>query len=168
VKRIQWHYSKAWFLLIVAAVMAGLLVACGDDQDDTGNEPQGTQQQRELEIAEDAPDPIDVSASDLDLIDEWQEVGVPRFRDGATLEFEPHPSQIPNAGTLLLDGQGAAPEEVIAFYRGALRVLGWEERRVSNREMTARKERASLLVVVTNDNDRTVIMMMITDAPDRG
>jgi hypothetical protein len=140
-----------------------MLAACGngDDASDDGNESVSNNNQPT--VSEDAAEPIDVSADELEIIDEWQEAGVPRFRSGEVLDFEPHASQIENGGTLLLDGDNASEDEVIGFYRGALAALGWEERRVGKQEMTAENDIASLLVTVNVYDDQTLIMMILTD-----
>ena len=153
-------------VLLIAALMIGVLAACSDDDGDLDDAfiPVGDSNPPvEAEIADDAPAPVDVNADDLHFISEWEASSVPRFRSGEVLDFEPHASSIPNAGTMVLDGEGASAEEVIAFYRGALRELGWQERRVRAHEITARSENASLLVVVTVDDEFTRIMMMLTD-----
>lgn len=150
-------------LLLIA--LLGIATACGngDDADDPGNGDGSSSDSEVVNVSDDAPDPISVSADDLAVIDEWRDAGVPRFRDGAVLDFEPHASRIENGGTLLLDGDNASAEEIISFYRGALDVLGWEERRVNSREMTAESDRASLLVTVTEHENETLIMMILTD-----
>jgi hypothetical protein len=158
------------FALLLGMLLA--LSACGNDNngnDDTSNGGETNDTAGPTpQVSDDAPDPAEVTSSDLTLINEWRQIGVPTFRGGEVLDFEPHASQVENAGTILLDGYDATPEEIIAFYRGALRVLGWEERRVSEREMTAESDAASLLVTVSVHDEQTLIMMMVTDRLDPG
>lgn len=150
-------------VLILAAITTFglLLAACNDD--DGGSSDSVVTQSDDADVDENAPDPEPVEPEELDIIDEWEEAGVPRFRDGEVLDFEPHASRIENGGTLLLDGVNAGSDEVIAFYRGALGSLGWVERRVGEREMTAESDVASLLVTVNEYEDQTLIMMILTD-----
>lgn len=150
-------------LLFSLFALIGLVSACSNG-DDTSNGQNTDDSNAGPTVSEDAADPIDVSADELEIIEEWEEAGVPRFRDGEVLDFEPHASRIENGGTLLLDGDNASEEEVIGFYRGALASLGWEERRVSSREMTAESDVASLLVTVNVYDDQTLIMMILTDS----
>jgi hypothetical protein len=153
-------------LAVLLIAIVGLLAACGNGNDDSGTDDgvdEAPNTSEEARVSDDAPDPISVSAEDLVVIEEWRDAGVPRFRDGEVLDFEPHASQIENGGTLLMDGLGSSPEEIIGFYRGALQVLGWEERRVNDRELTAESDKASLLVTVSVHDDQTLIMMILTD-----
>lgn len=143
-----------------------LVGACNSSNDDTtadGDDDTTTSSNGSQDVADDAPGPVSVEAEDLDILSEWQEAGVPRFQDGEVLDFEPHASQVENGGTLLLDGMNADSDEIIGFYRGALSALGWTERRVGTREMTAENEIASLLVTVNEYDDQTLIMMILTD-----
>jgi hypothetical protein len=149
----------------LAAILA-LVAACGNGDnadDDTGGDNDNVTNTNGPTVSDEAPDPIDVSADEVGIIDEWEVAGVPRFPGGEVLDFEPHASRIENGGTLLLDGSNASEEEVIGFYRGALAALGWEERRVGEREMTAESDVASLLVTVSSRDDQTLIMMILTD-----
>lgn len=158
-------------MLIPAITLLLLVAACSATSrsaDDGGGEDNGSVTSTDGPSVEDgAADPIPVEADDLNIIDEWEEAGVPRFRDGEVLDFEPHASRIENGGTLLLDGDNASAAEVIGFYRGALIALGWEERRVGEREMTAESDIASLLVTVNEYDDQTLIMMILTDSLNR-
>jgi hypothetical protein len=151
-------------MLIIFLSLGLILVGCGNSDDSFDNGDDSTTTTNSPTITDDAAAPIDVSAEDLEIIDEWQEAGVPRFRDGEVLDFEPHASRIENGGTLLLDGDNATEDEIIGFYRGALSALGWEERRVGKREMTAESDVASLLVTVNVYDDQTLIMMILTDS----
>jgi hypothetical protein len=157
--------TRAILMILLVGLLA-LAGACNSDDGDTGtNGDDGTTTSSNggPDISEDAPDPVTVEVDELDILSEWEEAGVPRFRDGEVLDFEPHASQVENGGTLLLDGVNADSDEVIAFYRGALAELGWTERRVGTREMTAENEIASLLVTVNEYEDQTLIMMILTD-----
>lgn len=154
-------------VLVCLIAVLGLTAACGNGDnsadgvaDDTSNTVTSNNGPN---VSEDAPDPIPVDAEDVEILDEWQEAGVPRFQNSDVLDFEPHASNIENGGTLLLEAGNASPEEVLAFYRGALGALGWGERRVSEREMTAESDVASLLVTVNEYDDQTLIMMILTD-----
>lgn len=148
-------------ILAIATLSGAILAACNGNNGDSSDDV--VTQSDDADVDENAPDPERVDADELDIIDEWQEAGVPRFRNGEVLDFEPHASRIENGGTLLLDGVNAESDEVIAFYRGALGALGWVERRVGEREMTAESDIASLLVTVNEYEDQTLIMMILTD-----
>jgi hypothetical protein len=150
-------------MLILLLSLGVMFAACGNGENAVGDDNEPVSNSNESNVSDDAADPIDVSADELEIIDEWQEAGVPRFRNGEVLDFEPHASRIENGGTLLLDGDNASEDEIIGFYRGALRALGWEERRVNQREMTAENDIASLLVTVNVYDDQTLIMMILTD-----
>lgn len=155
------------FLLVFVVLLLAAVAACSDENsaadDGSGNADDTETIENGPDVDEQAPDPEQVEADDLEIIDEWQEAGVPRFRGGEVLDFEPHASRVENGGTLLVDGVNASADEVIAFYRGALTALGWEERRVGEREMTAQNDIASLLVTVSVYDDQTLIMMILTD-----
>lgn len=159
--------SSGFFLTSAIALLA-LAGACSISFADNDNADNDTDdfaaRSNGPSVDETAPDPVTVDADELDIIDEWQEAGVPRFRDGQVLDFEPHASRIENGGTLLLDGVNADATEILSFYRGALTALGWDERRVGEREMTAESDVASLLVTVTEYDDQTLIMMILTDS----
>jgi hypothetical protein len=154
------------FIVVMACVLALGAVVAGCTDDDGEADGTASSDDTEANVADDAPDPEPVNADDLDIIDEWEEAGVPRFRNGEVLDFEPHASRIENGGTLLLDGDEASAKEVIAFYRGALGELGWKERRVADGEMTAESDVASLLVTVNEYEEETLIMMILTDRLD--
>ncbi len=154
--------ARIALILTIALLSGAFLNACNGSGDGEDSDSLITQSD-DADVHENAPDPTPVEADDLDIIDEWEEAGVPRFRDGEVLDFEPHASRIENGGTLLLDGVNADSDEVIAFYRGALGALGWVERRVGEREMTAESDVASLLVTVNEYEDQTLIMMILTD-----
>ena len=163
--------AGTWFLTLIFLGAIATLAACGNNDtngDDASIDDTSESATPTVQESDDAPPPAEVSSGDLRLIDEWREIGVPTFRDSDVLDFEPHQSQVENAGTILLDGFDAAPDEIIAFYRGALRVLGWQEIRVSGREMTAESGNASLLVTVSVHDEQTLIMMMVTDRIDTG
>jgi hypothetical protein len=156
-------------MLLVLVALLGLAAACdrdsssdNDSESDISDTVASDNGTTTIE-SEDAPDPISVSANEIEVVDEWEEAGVPAFRDGEVLDFEPHASRIENGGTVLLDGDGASSEDVIGFYRGALAELGWQERRVGAGEMTAESDVASLLVTVTVHEEQTLIMMILTD-----
>lgn len=149
-------------LMLVVSTLSGVILASCNGDDSASSDDLVTQSE-DADVDENAPDPERIDADELDIIDEWQEAGVPRFRDGEVLDFEPHASQIENGGTLILDGVNANSDEVIAFYRGALGALGWVERRVGKSEMTAESDVASLLVTVNEYDDQTLIMMILTD-----
>ncbi len=153
------------FLLVSLLAIAGAC-ANGDDDSAANNDDASdatTTSNGGPDVADDAPNAIQIDEDELDILSEWQEAGVPRFQDGEVLDFEPHASQVENGGTLLLDGLDADASEVIGFYRGALAELGWTERRVGSREMTAENDIASLLVTVNEYDDQTLIMMILTD-----
>jgi hypothetical protein len=155
--------SRALLMILIIGLLA-LTGACSNDDDATSDSDDSTTStSQDSNIADDAPDPISVDENEIDILSEWQEAGVPRFRGGEVLDFEPHASQVENGGTLLLDGVDADADEIIGFYRGALASLGWNERRVGAREMTAENEIASLLVTVNEYDDQTLIMMILTD-----
>jgi hypothetical protein len=150
-------------LLITLLALIALVSACGSGDDASDDQSETVVSTNGPAVTDDAAEPIEVSADELQIIEEWKEAGVPRFQDGEVLDFEPHASRIENGGTLLLDGVHASENEVIGFYRGALASLGWEERRVGNREMTAENDVASLLVTVNVYEEQTLIMMILTD-----
>jgi hypothetical protein len=150
-------------VLVCLIAVLGLAGACGNG-DNSADDPSNTiTSNNGPNVTDDAPDPLPVDEDELEILDEWQEAGVPRFPNSEVLDFEPHASRIENGGTLLLDGQGASPEEVLGFYRGALGSLGWQERRVGVREMTAESDIASLLVTVNQYEEQTLVMMILTD-----
>jgi hypothetical protein len=169
------RFSSRLALLPIIALL--LLAACSDragsgsDEQSDGDAAalieDATERDDAPAVDPNAPDPAPVDADDLELIDEWREAGVPRYRDGQVLDFEPHASRIENGGTLLLDGVDDSAEEIIAFYRGALQALGWEERNATATEITAHTDIASLLLVVSEHDHETHILMILTDRPQR-
>jgi hypothetical protein len=158
-------FSHLLLILAATALLGVAISGCASREDaaSDANSDDRVQDDSGPTVDDGAPDPEEVDANDLDIIEEWQEAGVPRFRDGEVLDFEPHASRIENGGTLLLDGVNASSDEIIAFYRGALTELGWTERRVGQREMTAESDVASLLVTVSEYDEQTLIMMILTD-----
>ncbi|MEX2425340.1 MAG: hypothetical protein WD401_01115, partial [Thermomicrobiaceae bacterium] len=104
-------------------------------------------------------------ADELEMIEIWEEVGVPSFRNGEALDFEAHASRIENGGTLLLDGDSDSADEIIGFYRGAMEAAGWAITRVGGHEMTAESDVASIQIVANVYDEQTLIMMILTDRP---
>jgi hypothetical protein len=160
------HSTHPSVLVWLIAVL-GLTGACGGSENSTDNLADDASNtvtsNNGPNVSDDAPDPLPVDEDELEILDEWQEAGVPQFPNSEVLDFEPHASRIENGGTLLLDAQGASPEEVLGFYRGALGSLDWDERRVGVREMTAESDVASLLVTVNQYEEQTLVMMILTD-----
>jgi len=54
---------------------------------------------------------------------------------------------------------------VVAFYRGALQALGWQELRADANKVVAKRGEAALTVNVSNQEGGTAILLMLTDAP---
>jgi len=110
-----------------------------------------------------APSPAHVDVSKLTLIDEWRENAVPRYPGAQRGSFETFSTQIKNGGIMLFHTTDS-PEQVIAFYRGALTLLGWQEQRADGHQVVARRGPAALTAVATGSTGNTTIMLILTDA----
>lgn len=110
------------------------------------------------------PAPASVDASKLTIIDEWRETQVPQYPDAQRLEFQAEAmSQVKNAGRMLFDTTDS-PEQVIAFYRSALPLLGWEETSATEKGMAAKNADAAVAISVIPGEAGTRILMEVLDA----
>ncbi len=114
--------------------------------------------------AEAAPQPARVSAGELQMIEEWQSSQVPAYPGATRVHFETFPTQVENGGMMVFR-TADTPERVIAFYRGALRALGWQELRAAADKVVAARGEAALTVNVNHEQGATAILLMLTDAP---
>jgi hypothetical protein len=162
-------------MIILTLSLALTLAACATGGGDGGPSDDGAVETEQngvdaadeesaptVQISEDAPAPRQVTAQDLNLIELWRAAGVPQYRNSEVLDFDPHSTQVENGGVLLL-GVDDSPEDVIAFYRGALAVLGWEEQRVTASELSAQNDDASLFMTVNENEGGRYVLMILTD-----
>lgn len=73
-------------------------------------------------------------------------------------------SQVKNAGRMLFTTSDS-PEQVIAFYRAALPLLGWEETSASERNMAARHDNAAVVINASPVEGGTRILVELLDSP---
>ncbi len=113
---------------------------------------------------ETAPQPARISTAELQMIEEWQRSQVPAYPGATRVDFEPFSTQVENGGMMVFR-TADTPERVIAFYRGALRALGWQELRAAANKVVAARGEAALTVNVNQEEGATAILLMLTDAP---
>ena len=112
-----------------------------------------------------APSPATIDASQLTIIDEWREAQVPQYPGAERHDFQPEPmSQAKNAGRMLYSTTDS-PDQVIAFYRSALPLLGWKETTANERRMAAKHGNASLEISVSPGDGNTRVLLQLLDAP---
>ncbi len=162
-RRVSWQ-------MIVVLLLAGTLAGCsrGGASNNRGME---TAQVNPTEQAgtptrtvEPAPEPVTVSVNELQMIEEWQSSQVPAYPGASQVRFEPYQTQVENGGMMVYRTDDS-PEQVVAFYRGALQALGWQELRADANKVVARRGEAALTVNVSNQEGGTAILLMLTDAP---
>lgn len=111
-----------------------------------------------------APSPTDIDASNLTIIDEWREIQAPQYPGAERQDFQTEPmSQVKNAGRMLFTTTDS-PEQVIAFYRSALPLLGWQETAANEKSMNAKHGDAALAVSVNTGEAGTRILLQLLDA----
>ncbi len=110
------------------------------------------------------PSPTGVDASSLTIIDEWRETQVPQYPNAQRNDFQTEPmSQVKNAGRMLFRTTDS-PEQVIAFYRSALPLLGWQETSANEKNVGAKHGDAALTVSVSAGEAGTKIFLQLLDA----
>lgn len=112
-----------------------------------------------------APSPATIDASKLTIIDEWRTSQVPQYPNSQRKDYQAEAlSQVKNAGRMLFSTSDS-PEQVIAFYRGALPMLGWKETSANEKNVSATHGDAGLGITVTGEGSGTQILMQLLDAP---
>ncbi|MCM8750088.1 hypothetical protein NET02_13115 [Thermomicrobiaceae bacterium CFH 74404] len=162
-----WNLSRlVATLLLISAVIAGCSRGGASDNQatETGQSNSTEQAGTPTRVAGPAPDPAKVTINDLQMIEEWQNSQIPAYPESSRVRFEPFPSQVENAGMMVFRTDDS-PEQVVAFYRGALRALGWEERRADANTVVAERGEAALTVQVNQQEGGTAIVLLLTDAP---
>lgn len=111
------------------------------------------------------PSPIAIDASKLVIIDEWREIQVPQYPGAERKDFQAETmSQVKNAGLMLFHTTDS-PGQVIAFYRSALPLLGWQETSAKGTEMTAKNNGAALTVRASAKESGTQVLLQLLDSP---
>jgi hypothetical protein len=74
-------------------------------------------------------------------------------------------SSVTIAGRMLY-ATADSSEQVLAFYRAALPLLGWEERSADAEKIAANRDTAGLTVITETVDGKTQILMQLLDAVD--
>lgn len=111
-----------------------------------------------------APAPAPVVASDLRMIAEWAGSQVPEYPGARRVQFDPLPSQVENGGMMVYQTNDP-PSRALAFYRGALTALGWQETKASQDTVVAQRGHAALTVTVTGNENGSAILLILADTP---
>ncbi|CCF84550.1 conserved hypothetical protein [Nitrolancea hollandica Lb] len=100
----------------------------------------------------------------MTIIDEWRETQAPQYPSAQRNDFQAESmSQVKNAGRMLYSTTDS-PEQVIAFYRSALPLLGWQETSANEKSMSAKHGDAALTVSVSSGEGGTKILLQLLDA----
>jgi hypothetical protein len=111
-----------------------------------------------------APSPAAIDASKIKVVNEWRVYQVPEYPDAVRGEFQKaDASTIKNAGQIAY-GTDADPQDVLAYYRAALKSLGWTETQATGQQIVAKNDKAGLLVSSSKNASGTAILLMLTDA----
>lgn len=162
-RRVSWQ-------IIVVLLLAGILAGCSrsgaSNNRGTETAPANPTEQAgtPTRTLEPAPEPAAVSANELQMIEEWRSSQVPAYPGASQVQFEPYQTQVENGG-MMVYRTNDSPEQVVAFYRGALQALGWQELRADANKVVAKRGEAALTVDVSNQEGGTAILLMLTDAP---
>ncbi len=162
-----WKLSR---LVVMMLLIAGVLAGCSrggasnKQATETGQSNSTEQAGTPTRVAGPAPDPAKVTIDDLQMIEEWQNSQIPAYPTSSRVRFEPFPSQVENAGMMVYRTDDS-PEQVVAFYRGALQALGWQELRADANTVVAERGEAALTVQVNQQEGGTAIVLLLTDAP---
>jgi hypothetical protein len=121
--------SKTLFLwLATAALVLGTVAGCGGGETATPDASNTASPQASSTQIGPPPSPAQIDPTQLTVIDEWREVQVPQYPGSERLEMIGEgQSSVKNAGRMLY-ATADSPEQMLAFYRAALPLLGWEER----------------------------------------
>jgi len=164
------HKRTTLVLALLLVLTTSLLAGCarggqGEARPTESERPAGSELTSTPDrSSQPAPRPANVTVADLQVIAEWQGSQVPAY-PGATREhFEPFETQVQNGGMMVFN-TADVPERIVAFYRGALQALGWQEVRATATKVVAERGEAALTVNVIQQEGQTAIVLMLTDAP---
>lgn len=165
--RDLWNLSR---LVVMVLLITGVLAGCSrggasnNQATETGQSTSTEQASTPTRVAVPAPDPAKVTIDDLEMIEEWQNSQIPAYPGASRVRFESYPTQVENGGMMVYRTDDS-PEQVVAFYRGALQALGWQELRADANTVVAKRGEAALSVQVNEQENGTAIVLLLTDAP---
>lgn len=103
------------------------------------------------------------SSTTYTFIEEWKNHQVPLYPGAQLGTFSPLATQVENGGTITFVSSDP-PDQILAFYRRALKELGWKLKDSSDRSLTAQREAAFLTIALRGGEGGTTVLLMLTDA----